>query len=145
MGTIKRTPADDAFSKCVRERANWTCENCGTYYPEGHRKGLDCSHFFSRGNWSVRFDPANAFAHCVKCHFDLGGSPSDFHQWFIDKCGQGAWDLLNERRNDVWLGKQYKKTKGKGEVAKHYREEFKLMQECRAAGELGKIEFEAWL
>ena len=40
---IKITPADTAFSKCVKERADWKCERCGTQYQEGDR-GLHCSH-----------------------------------------------------------------------------------------------------
>ena len=30
------------------------------------------------------------------------------------------------------------------EIAKHYREQLKIMQEKRAAGEEGRIEFESW-
>ena len=29
-GKVKASPADIAFSKCVRERANYQCERCGT-------------------------------------------------------------------------------------------------------------------
>ena len=45
MAAIKRTPADKAFSDCVRSASEWTCERCHTYYEEGRRMGLHCSHF----------------------------------------------------------------------------------------------------
>lgn len=139
MGGVKRTPADIAFSDCIRERDNWTCQACGKYYPEGQRMGIECSHFHSRGNWSIRFHPLNAEALCTYCHFHHGGTRlpqvrTEFEQ-----------ELLLDMKNDLNLGKMYKKTKGKGDIAKHYREEFKRMQKLRAEGVTGRIEFEAWL
>jgi hypothetical protein len=54
-------------------------------------------------------------------------------------------ELLRERRDDVQLAKMYRKTKGKGEIAKHYRDELKRIQGLRAEGVTGRIEFEEWL
>ena len=34
---VKITPADTAFGKCVKERASWRCERCGTQYQEGDK------------------------------------------------------------------------------------------------------------
>ena len=53
-------------------------------------------------------------------------------------------DLLFERKRDTRLGRMYRQTKGKGEIAKHYREELERMQEQRARGEVGRLEFEAY-
>lgn len=144
MAAIKRTPADAAFSDCIRERANWCCEVCGTDYR--HKpQGLHCSHYHGRGIWSTRFDPENAEAACYGCHAKLEGSPHDFYLRWIKKLGQGAYDLLLERKNDIDRGREYRRTKGKGEVAKHYRTQLAIMQAKRADGETGRIEFEAWL
>jgi hypothetical protein len=39
----------------------------------------------------------------------------------------------------------YRATKGKGEIAKHYRGQLAAMQEQRELGDTGRIEFEEWL
>lgn len=144
MAAIKRTPADAAFSDCVRERANWHCEVCGTDYTN-RPQGLHCSHYHGRGNWSVRLDPDNAEAACYGCHQKLEGSPHDFYLRWMEKLGEGAYQILLEKKNDTNLGKEYRRTKGKGDVAKHYREELKRMRELKADGETGRIEFDSWL
>ena len=141
MAGIKRTPADAAFSDCVRERANWTCERCGSYFPEGRRGGLDCSHHHSRGNWSIRFDPLNAEALCYGCHSHEGGTQQRREQVL----SSGEQELLFEKMRDTSLGREYRKTKGKGAIAKHYRDELKRMQELRADGEMGRIEFVGYI
>lgn len=143
MGLIKKTPADNAFSDCVRERAGWCCERCGTYYPEGRRGGLHCSHFHGRGNWGIRFDPLNAFSHCFGCHQKLGANPHEFREWVVEKIGEGAYEILLERKNDTGLGKMVRRTKGKGEIAKHYRDQLKAMRELRERG-ISELEFEGW-
>ncbi len=125
---IKITPADSAFSKCVRALAKWRCEVCNTQYTPSDT-GLHCSHFHGRGNWSVRFDPKNAEAACYGCHAKLEGSPHDFTRRWEQKLGQYEYDLLLERKNDIGLGREYRKTKGKGLVAKHFREQLKLIEE----------------
>lgn len=144
MSAIKRTPADAAFSDCVRERANWKCECCGTDYTN-RTQGLHCSHYHGRANWSVRFDPDNAQAHCYGCHSKLEGSPHDFYKLWFDYLGEGAYQILLDKKNDTSLGKEYRRTKGKGDIAKHYREEFKRMRDLRASGEIGRIEFNGWI
>jgi hypothetical protein len=140
MSGIKRTPADAAFSNCTRERSNWTCERCGAYFPEGRRGGLDCSHHHGRGAWSIRFDPLNSESLCYGCHSHVGGTEERRKEVLTE------WeqDLLFERKADTGLGRLSRKTKGVGEVAKHYRNELKRMQELRQAGETGRIEFESF-
>ena len=127
MSAIKRTPADIAFSKCIRERDNYTCKRCGKSYTESDT-GLHCSHFHGRANWAVRFDPDNAESHCYGCHAYFEGSPHEFTQWWLNKLGEGAYELLLERKNDIGLGKMYRKTKGKGDIAKHFRDELERMK-----------------
>lgn len=122
MSAIKRTPADIAFSKLIRKRAGWKCERCGAQHSESDM-GLHCSHYYSRGNWAVRFDPDNARSLCYGCHAFLGGRPAEHTEWFIGVVGQGTYDLLTERKNDQYLGREYRKTKGKGDIAKFYRDQ----------------------
>lgn len=141
MAGIKRTPTDVAFSNCVRERANWTCEKCGKYFPEGSRGGLDCSHHHGRGGWSIRFDPLNAEALCYGCHSHYGGTEKRRKEVLTEQQQDLLYNLLEDRE----LGKAYRKTKGKGDIAKHYRNELKRMQELRAQGETGRIEFIGWI
>lgn len=143
MPKLKRTPADDWFSKCVRERANWTCEICNTHYPDAAANGagqLDCSHHEGRGNWSVRFDPDNAECACCACHFREGGTERRARE----ALGDGRYEILMEKARDTELGRMYRRTKGKGDISKHFRNEFRRMRKLRAEGVTGRIEFEAY-
>ena len=47
--------------------------------------------------------------------------------FYIEKCGQRQLDELTARRNDTRLGRQIKRELK--EVAKHYREQYKLIEE----------------
>jgi|TARA_R110000764_G_scaffold177904_2_gene264094 hypothetical protein len=53
-------------------------------------------------------------------------------------------ELLIEKKNDIGLGKLYRKTNGKGDVAKHYRLELVRIQKLRDEGEVGRIDFEGF-
>lgn len=140
---IKTTPADVAFSRCIRERANWTCERCGKHYPDaaaaGKSQSVHCSHMVGRGNWSVRLDPWNAFCHCYGCHSVFGADGAYQKEHYIEIHGSGAYELLMERKASTALGREAKKSVK--EIAKHYRGEFARMRELRMEGEMGRIEF----
>ena len=140
MGGIKVFAADSAFSKCVRERAGWRCEKCSAQHDKSST-GLHNSHHFSRGNWSVRFDPANGEALCYGCHSHYGGTEERMREVMTEH----EIDLLREKKHDTGLGKLYRKTKGKGEIAKHFRDELARMEAMRDHGDTGRIEFEGWL
>jgi len=115
------TPADSAFSDRIRDRANWTCEICHKqYYPPTN--GLQCSHFWGRDYWSVRFDPDNALAACAHCHFMLGDSPDYHTSVFRERLGEERYNALRDRAYDPALAKKYRQTKGVGKIAKWYRE-----------------------
>jgi len=58
--------------------------------------------------------------------------------------GDGALELLRKRKNDTSLGRMARKTKGKGGIAKHFRDELKRMQQLRSEGVQGRIEFEGY-
>ena len=136
MAAIKRTPADIAFSQCIRERSDWTCERCGTKYQPGAR-GLECSHYHTRGKWGVRFHSLNAEALCTGCHFLEGGLKRADTQ-----LTEFQRELLTDLVNDTGLGKEIRRTKGKGAIAKHFREQLDLMKQLRECGVTGRIEFE---
>lgn len=140
MSGIKRTPADAAFSDCIRERANWTCELCGRYYPEGSRMGLHCSHFIGRRNTSTRWEPMNAMALCYGCHSKVGGDPHHHTEIFQERLGDLYEILLEKKRMIV-----PKCDRDLRAIAKHFRLQLQEMQKKRANGETGRIEFQGWL
>lgn len=141
---VKLLSCDTWFSKCVRERVNWHCERCGSYFPEGHdRRGLHCSHYFGRGNWSTRFHPDNAFSHCYGCHQYLGSNPSLFKEWVIERLGEGRLEIVKDIKNDKSLGRYAKRSKR--EIARHYRQQHEAMHYQRINGCTDRIDFECWL
>jgi len=137
MAGIKRTEADKAFSKCVRERAGWKCERCNQQHAQ-NSMGIHASHHHGRGKWGIRFNPMNAEALCYGCHSLEGGTQRRREAVMTD--AENA--LLIERMDDVSLAKMYRKTKGVGAIAKHYRDELKRMTEVRALGISDRLEFE---
>ena len=135
---LKITSADRWVSKCVREAADWTCCRCGTKHQEGSQ-GLHASHGYSRGNWSVRFNTElNIRAHCYGCHMSEGGN------WMYRLLTDEQRALLEELKNDTARGKMYRKTKGVGEIAKHYREQYDILRQLRECGAKGPLTIEDW-
>lgn len=130
------TPADSAFSKCVRERAEWYCERCGTHY-EHKPQGLHCSHYMGRGNWSTRFHPSNALALCYGCHQYVGSRPNEHSDLIWGIQGVVAVDALRALANKPATGLRKKVSL----IAKHYRYELKRMQGLRQGGIVGRLEF----
>jgi hypothetical protein len=139
---IKLTPADIAFSKCIRERAGWTCERCGTTYPRNYA-GLQCAHYYGRGWWALRFDPYNCFALCVGCHSFMDSAPEEFRKFYEEK-HPGVLPQLIVRAHDIPIAKKFKQTKGKGDIAKFYRNQLAWMLSQRAGGNQGWLEFELY-
>jgi len=135
---MKITPADHWLSMCVKERAEWKCERCGTqyHYPA---YGLDCSHYFSRTNKAVRHEPLNVFSHCRGCHQYLGDNPHIFREWVMNKLGIYNYDTLVEMSNDIMRGKEARHELK--EIAAHYQSEYERMLQVRATGVTGRIEF----
>jgi len=139
MGNVKRKPADDEFSKCVRASANYTCERCGTYYGPGHA-GLHCSHNFSRRHRTIRWCKENALSLCYGCHSWFGGNPADSGRWLEEKLGESALEVLREKRDSrVKVPKTEEK-----EIAAHYRKELKKIQSLIDGGTEPPYDFESW-
>ena len=142
MGKVKIRSSDKLFSDCIRERAEWTCERCGAYKPEGQRMGLHCSHFHGRGKWSTRFDPDNCESLCYGCHSYLGAHPYEHEKRKRECLGDFIFELLLERAHDTRLGRDAKKNEA--EIRAHYRIELNRMEILRAAGERGRLELMNW-
>lgn len=127
FGGIKRTPADDWFSKCIRARAGWACEHCGAQHDRSSR-GLHCSHFHGRANWSIRFHPDNCASLCAGCHGLMEGNPLEHTEFFKTRLGEGLFEILLQLKRDTALGKEYRRTKGKGEISAHYKKQFEAIE-----------------
>ena len=63
-----------------------------------------------------------------------------FHAWVEERLGDKL-DLLREKAYNVTLAKEIKRTKGKGEIAKHFRGEYEGMLCWRTLGGIGRVEF----
>lgn len=139
MGAVKTKPADTAFSRCVRESNDWVCERCETQYEKG-AQGLHCSHIYSRRHRTIRWSSMNVQALCFSCHQWFGGNPADSGLWIREFIGEGAMNLLIEKKDcKVKVSKLEEK-----EIASHYRKQLKILEARRANGETGKLEFESW-
>ena len=121
MPKLKIFPSDSIWSKYIRTRDNWTCQRCDKKYAPP-TSALHCSHFWSRGSWSVRFDEDNCQALCYGCHSYLGGNPQEHREFILDKLGQERFDALQKRRNTPLKSGQKKYL-----LSKEFRKEVQLM------------------
>ena len=139
---LKITPADMWFSRCVRERADWTCEytSCGIRY-EPPTKALHCAHYFSRGKWGTRLEPLGAMSMCYGHHRYIDQHQAEKERVYKEIFGEYALDILMEKRDDLALAKIMFRTKGRGLCAAHYKAEYERMMEVRASGARGRLEF----
>ena len=133
---VKIKPADKFFSLCVRSANDWTCEKCNTQYETGSQ-GLHNSHIFSRRHRTIRWAKENTQALCYSCHMWFGGNPADSGLWIADLLGEGLIQSLRERRDN-----KYKISKiEEKEIAIHYKQQFKIIEEKRLNGQTGFIDF----
>ena len=94
---IKLDPLDRLFSEYIRKCAILRvggCERC--LNSKLSWKELQCSHFFGRGQKSVRYDTDNACGLCFGCHIYFGSHPLEHTEWFRNRLGDG-FDLLLAR------------------------------------------------
>lgn len=137
--SVKVKPADTAFSKCVREASGWCCERCNSQHEPGSM-GLHCSHIYSRRHRTIRWCKENAQALCFSCHQWFGGNPANSGLWVREFVGEGVILLLEEKRDSkVKVSKLEEK-----DIAKHYRDQHKILLGRRASGESGKLDFQSW-
>jgi len=117
---IKRDAADKWFSDVVRKKAGHVCESCGKV--EGR---MECAHIYGRSAKSVRWSMDNAVCLCHYCHMKFTANPLEFTKWLEDTLGQGHMEMLREK----WQVLMKTNKLLRKEIAKHYREEFKKMDE----------------
>lgn len=137
MAAIKRTHLDALVSELTRECAGWRCENCGLYFPEGARRMLHCSHYYSRAIYATRWFPDNLFSHCAHCHEFYGKRPADFTRHAREHLGE-------ERHRAVMLRSKtvFKVTAGQKEWARRWlQNELAMVREQRASGFTGRLEW----
>ena len=72
--------------------------------------------------WATRFDPDNCIAVCAYCHFRIHDDPDWEVGLFKERLGEERYQALRLRAHDIQLAKLYKQTKGKGLIAKHFRD-----------------------
>ena len=136
--SVKRSKYDDIFSKCIRERNNYTCEKCGIYTPEGKaRLACHCAHIHGRASNATRWDADNAVCLCAACHREFTHHPTDFYRWLKDYLGEGYLQILSEKAHSV---KKWTKA-DKEAMYQHYKNEHKLMLQRRKEGVQGRITF----
>lgn len=133
---MKISPADSSFSKCVRAANDYTCYRCGKVLDKSST-GLHCSHNFTRSHRTIRWCKENALPLCYSCHSWFGGNPLDSGIWLEKELGSGVVEMLREKKNaKVKVTKLEEK-----EIAKHYREQLKIIEKKRAEGQTGYIDF----
>lgn len=82
---------------------------------------------------------------CYGCH-NLMGSARRAHDELHERVfGKAAAEIVDEKSKDVCLMKAYKRTKGIGHVAEHFKNEYERMMSIRAEGVTGRLEFSGWL
>ena len=118
-----RTVQDNIFSKIVRTRDKFTCQRCGTSH-QPTNAALHCSHFFSRGKWSTRFDLDNCISLCYGCHRYYDAHKEEYREWKIELLGEKGFEALELRSNKTG-NKRYLRSK---EHTKELREKLRLMQ-----------------
>ena len=116
---IKRESCDKWFSDVVRLKSGLTCEHCGK------KDRMECCHIFGRAAKSVRWSLDNAVSMCHHCHRKFTENPTEFTNWLETYLGKGHLELLREK----WNVKMPTNKALRAEISKHYREEFKKMEQ----------------
>jgi hypothetical protein len=132
---VKRSPADIAFSKAIRESHDYTCCHCDRNYR--HDIGYaHCSHVHTRKHRSTRWN-ANfgAVCLCAKCHRRFTDFPVEWGTFLRGYMGDSNYE---EAKRLAWESRKYTKAEQK-EIAAHYRAEEQRIKQLRLDGEQGFI------
>jgi len=131
---IKIKPADKAFADCLKTAHDYTCERCG------NQGRMELSHVYGRRHRTIRWCKDNGNCLCHYCHRQWHEDPLDSFYWFDEKYGEARRNFLTEKmHNRVKVSKLEEK-----DIAKHYREQLKLIEQKRLDGECGYIDFVSW-
>lgn len=85
---MKILRADILMSRFIRQRDRH-CMRCGSI------QALQCSHYFGRTRWTVRFDPENLDCLCYACHRLWEKEDREaYRQFKVSQLGQEKYDEL---------------------------------------------------
>ena len=115
--SLKRDAADHWFSLVVRAR-DGRCLHTGM---EGR---LECAHIYGRRAKILRWSLDNAVALSSSSHRFFTENPIAFHDWLEATLGEGHMAILREKAQ----GHMKTNAAVRKEIAKHYREQFRLME-----------------
>ena len=108
---------DDIFSLYIRTRDKFTSVTSGK-----REDVMDCSHVFSRKNYSTRWDEENAFCQTKGENIRNNEYIWPYYKWYQDKYGMKQFEALEKRYNTVKQFKNYELI----ELAQEYK--MKLME-----------------
>jgi hypothetical protein len=91
---VKRSTADQWFSKAVRLRDNHHCQECG-------KLGTDCAHIYGRRSKVVRWCSLNAVTLCRTCHNGYGENPLAFAALIRRLYGPEREDILMVKKRGI--------------------------------------------
>jgi hypothetical protein len=89
---IKVTKLDKLFSEYVRLLSGGYCKICGKKFKMSQ---LNCCHFFSRKNKTVRWNILIAVCGCVGCHFTIDQDPIKKYEFFRGLMSKKEFEELN--------------------------------------------------
>lgn len=142
---IKRDKYDKAVSDLVRERADWTCERCGSIDVNAQAmkasRVIQASHFRGRGKGNIsRYDTDNIRALCGACHNHLEGAPDEHTAFIAGLLGDAAFENMITRCSQVhkWAARE------KQDMLAHFKKELTRLTEARRKGKSGYIEVVGW-
>lgn len=75
---------DKLFSRYIKLRDDHTCQKCGRKFWESDN-GLDCSHYWNRGNLGTRYEEDNCVALCRDCHTAWEPDPDGEYTEFVKR------------------------------------------------------------
>lgn len=137
---LKRDKYDAIFSDLIRERADYTCERCGSQEPGRKSRAIHCAHIHGRRGRSTRWDIDNAVCLCAKCHFWFTDHPTEFTLWLEEYLGHAYLDILREKALNL---KKWSKSDLE-EMYEHYKKELRRIECLRNDGVCGYITVDGW-
>jgi hypothetical protein len=127
---------DRAFSKLVRESADYVCQNCNKQYRHDTRLA-HCAHVHSRKHRATRWHVDGAICLCASCHRRYTDFPIEWTDFVRRHLGDERSTLVCKLAHTI---RKYTKAE-KQEMLVHYRAQFKYLERRRMQGETGYIEF----
>lgn len=106
-----RDAMDGGMSRCV---------SCGRLFPF---EQIQCGHYFTRHNRSVRWDEHNCSSQCAECNCNKRGNLEAYTPNLIAKIGREAFDALcvRAREERKWSGEELRS------MIKHYKAEVRRL------------------